>query len=399
MAGPTVAASQYAPALIVNQGVITAYDIEQRMMLLDALGATGDLRELAVQQLTEDRVKLQAAEELEIELPEGAIDAGIEEFATNRGLTTEDVMRVLEARGIDRQTMNDFVESGLLWREVVVTRFRARAMPTEADLDAALEMRGNAPQEMMTLAEIALPFAERGEAETIALADEIHRRLVGGASFAALAREYSRSATAPEGGTLEPIPAAAAAAGLPQPGAAAQPGPGHPAGADLGRHRDHQARVDQPGPPRADCRRRRSRGARGAAPAALHRTDHQLRPGLPPGAARRRPDRRAMIRPVALTLGDPSGIGGEIALKAWAALRDRLPFFLIGDLPTSPGSPRGSGSPSARSPRRTRRPPRWRTACRCSPTRCRGPALPGRPDVANAAAVVAIIARGVELAR
>jgi peptidyl-prolyl cis-trans isomerase SurA len=208
VAGPTVAASQYAPALIVNQGVITAYDIEQRMMLIDALGATGDLRELAVQQLTEDRVKLQAAEELEIELPEGAIDTGIEEFATNRGLTTEDVMRVLEARGIDRQTMNDFVESGLLWREVVVTRFRARAMPTEADLDAALEMRGNAPQEMMTLAEIALPFAERGEAETIALADDIHRRLVGGASFAAMAREYSRSATAPEGGTLEPIPAA-----------------------------------------------------------------------------------------------------------------------------------------------------------------------------------------------
>ena len=29
---------------------------------------------------------MQAAEELEIELPEGAIDAGIEEFATGRGL-------------------------------------------------------------------------------------------------------------------------------------------------------------------------------------------------------------------------------------------------------------------------------------------------------------------------
>ena len=27
-----------------------------------------------------------------------------------------------------------------------------------------------------------------------------------------------------------------------------------------------------------------------------------------------------MSPPVALTLGDPAGIGGEIALKAWAAL-------------------------------------------------------------------------------
>lgn len=207
-AGPALAqGNPYAPAFYVNQGVITRYDIDQRMRLIDALGAGGDLRELAVQQLTEDRLKKQAAEALEIELPEGAIDAGLGEFASNRGLTPEDVERVLTARGIDRQTMNDFVESGLLWREVVVTRFRARAMPTEADLDAALEMRATSPREMLTLAEIALPFAERGEAETVALADDLYRRLAGGADFGALAQEYSRSATAPQGGRLEPVPA------------------------------------------------------------------------------------------------------------------------------------------------------------------------------------------------
>jgi peptidyl-prolyl cis-trans isomerase SurA len=207
LAGPAVAQNQYAPALMVNQGVITHYDIEQRIKLLDALGASGDLRELAVQQLTEDRVKVQAAEELEIELPEGAIEAGLGEFATNRGLTVEDVERVLEARGIDRQTMNDFVESGLLWREVVVTRFRARAMPTEADLDAALEMRATTPQEMLALAEIAIPFAEYGEAEAVALADRIYRELRGGADFAAMAQRYSRSSSAQNGGRLEPVPA------------------------------------------------------------------------------------------------------------------------------------------------------------------------------------------------
>ena len=89
----------------------------------------------------------------------------------------------------------------------------------------------------MTLAEIALPFAERGEAETIALADDIYRRIVGGASFAAMAREYSRSATAPSGRRARADPGSPAAAGLPHPGAAAQPGPGHPAGADLRRRR------------------------------------------------------------------------------------------------------------------------------------------------------------------
>lgn len=35
--------------------------------------------------------------------------------------------------------------------------------------------------------------------------------------------------------------------------------------------------------------------------------------------------------PVALTLGEPAGIGGEISLKAWETLRNELPFFLIAD--------------------------------------------------------------------
>jgi 4-hydroxythreonine-4-phosphate dehydrogenase len=35
--------------------------------------------------------------------------------------------------------------------------------------------------------------------------------------------------------------------------------------------------------------------------------------------------------PIALSVGEPAGIGPEIAAKAWAALKDDLAFFLIGD--------------------------------------------------------------------
>lgn len=208
VAAPALAANPYAPALTVNDGVITHYDIEQRVKLLSALGAGGDLNEMAVQQLTEDRVKLQAAKELGIELPEGAVASGLEEFATQRGLTVEDVDRVIVARGIDRQTMDDFIESGIVWREVLGARFRARALPAEADLDAALALAATQPIEMVQLAEIALPFAEHGEAETQALADQLYRQLSSGASFAALAAEYSRSPTAEKGGVLDAVPAA-----------------------------------------------------------------------------------------------------------------------------------------------------------------------------------------------
>lgn len=207
LAGPVLAQNPFAPAIMVNDGVVTNYDIDQRVKLLEALGANGDLRKLAVQQLTEDRVKVQAAKAMEIELPEGAIEAGIEEFATSRGLTLDDVQLALDARNIDQQTLNDFVESGLMWRQVVGTRFRARALPSEADIDAALDVAGRRPVEMLTLAEIALPYAELGAPETDALAERIYRQAAGGANFAALAQEHSRSGTAERGGLLEPIPA------------------------------------------------------------------------------------------------------------------------------------------------------------------------------------------------
>ena len=86
LAGPSLAQNVYAPAVTVNNAVVTGYDVEQRVLLLDALGAPDvNRRELAVQQLTEDRVKLQAAESMGIELPEGAIEAGLQEFAAGRG--------------------------------------------------------------------------------------------------------------------------------------------------------------------------------------------------------------------------------------------------------------------------------------------------------------------------
>ena len=43
--------------------------------------------------------------------------------------------------------------------------------------------------------------------------------------------------------------------------------------------------------------------------------------------------------PVALSIGEPAGIGPEIAARAWERLGSRLPFFVIGD----PGHLSGHG--------------------------------------------------------
>ncbi len=98
-------------------------------------------------------------------------------------------------------------------------------------------------------------------------------------------------------------------------------------------------------------------------------------------------------RPIALSCGEPAGIGPELAEKAWSALRDELPFFLIADpdhLPaTVPHHIIQSPSDAALA---------MATGLPILPHPFFGAATPGQPDPENAEGVIETIARGADLA-
>ncbi len=101
-----------------------------------------------------------------------------------------------------------------------------------------------------------------------------------------------------------------------------------------------------------------------------------------------------MNAPVALCCGEPAGIGPELAVRAWQALRGDCPFVWIGD------------------PRHLPRdiplallddPARAIAACADAMPVLRhdfaAPATPGQPDPANAQGVISVIERGVAMVR
>ncbi|HUF86989.1 MAG TPA: 4-hydroxythreonine-4-phosphate dehydrogenase PdxA [Thermohalobaculum sp.] len=100
---------------------------------------------------------------------------------------------------------------------------------------------------------------------------------------------------------------------------------------------------------------------------------------------------------MALTMGDPAGIGGEIALAAWASGRVRHPFFLIADPAwLAPLAVRARVAITEIA-RPGQAPAAFAGALPVLPARLAAPVTPGRPDPANAAAVVGAIARAVGL--
>ena len=96
--------------------------------------------------------------------------------------------------------------------------------------------------------------------------------------------------------------------------------------------------------------------------------------------------------PVALTCGEPAGVGPELAVRAWQELGPDLPFFLIGD----PGHlPKGAPVVPIREPSHTAQ--AAATGLPVLPHDFPAPAHPGQPTPQNAQAVLDVIARGVGL--
>jgi 4-hydroxythreonine-4-phosphate dehydrogenase len=114
--------------------------------------------------------------------------------------------------------------------------------------------------------------------------------------------------------------------------------------------------------------------------------------------------KRMKPAPIALTMGEPAGIGGEIALKAWATRNNTSPpFFIIDNAQRLTALAKALGIAASvkaiSSPHETAAV--WSKALPVLdlPEAADITPVPGKPDPATAKAVIASIATGVKLAQ
>ena len=101
--------------------------------------------------------------------------------------------------------------------------------------------------------------------------------------------------------------------------------------------------------------------------------------------------------PLVLTMGDPAGVGAEIALGAWASRQVRHPFLFLGDPAALAGPARRAGIAVAEIGAPDQAAAAFGSALPVLPLPLASPPRPGRPDPANAPMVVESIARAVGL--
>lgn len=200
-----LASGPFAPAITVNDEVITGFELDQRARMLAVFNAPGSSRKLAREQLIEERLKLETAKRLGLEATAAGVDAGMEEFAQRASMTTDQFLTALRGAGVEPETYRDFIENGVLWREVVGVRFRPRVNVTEDEVDRAMKALNGGSSVQVLLSEIIMAVPQGETEEVMARAERISE-ITSTAQFSAEARKYSAAATRDQGGRLNWTP-------------------------------------------------------------------------------------------------------------------------------------------------------------------------------------------------
>lgn len=199
---PAARANPFDAVVSVNDRVITQYELDQRALFMQILGQQGDLQKMARASLIEDRLRLSAAKESGLSVTPDQLMGGMTEFAGRANLSVEEFIKLTAEMGLDAEAFRDFVEAGMLWREVVRAKYASTVTITEAEIDRAIANFKPTSATRLQLLEIALPGDGGGLSGAQALARRLQSQIETEADFAALARANSAGPTAGSGGRL-----------------------------------------------------------------------------------------------------------------------------------------------------------------------------------------------------
>lgn len=198
-------------AVVVNQDAITGSDVEARLRLAllgsgmpDNAETRQRLRPQAIRQLIDERLQLQEAKRLGVKIPDSEIESGINRLAQQNGTNRANLMTMLSSRGVPQSTLHSQIESTLAWQRVLQRRIRQDIVIGAEEVDAAYDrLKAEIGKPEYLVAEIFLAVDKPGQdADVQRLAQRLSEDLRRGANFVAVARQFSQSAAAANGGDM-----------------------------------------------------------------------------------------------------------------------------------------------------------------------------------------------------
>jgi peptidyl-prolyl cis-trans isomerase SurA len=200
-----------AVAAIVNDAVITTFDVQQRMrlMLMSAGGRITpqmlpQLQRQALRDLVEEQLKLQEAKQFELTASEDEVANELRNIAAQMRMEVGQLEGALAAEGVSVESLKTQIAAGIVWPQLVQGRYGKRVRVDSEEVEATIErMRADATQEQFLVSEICIPVPSPDQARAyyeggMQLLEQMRR----GVPFAVVAQQFSACTTAAAGGDM-----------------------------------------------------------------------------------------------------------------------------------------------------------------------------------------------------
>lgn len=198
-------------AAIVNDLVISSYDLDQRVKLVllsSGIPNTSEnvtrIRGQVLRSLVDEYLKAQEADRLNVSIQQEEVDEAFERIAQRSNMTPEQITETLKEGGIARSTLEQQIRVDMAWNRAMQQRFAPLVTVGENEINEVMRrLQEESGEPRYLVSEILISFDNPGHADEISagaqrLADQIRQ----GAPFEAVARQFSQSASAANGGDI-----------------------------------------------------------------------------------------------------------------------------------------------------------------------------------------------------
>ncbi len=214
--GSTAALAQQRPvaegvAAIVNDEVISTFDVRQRMrMIISSSRVKPDektllrIQQQALRSLIDEHLQLQETKKYDIKVSQQEIDQAIGRIARQNNITAEDVKNDLRKSGISPATLEEQIRAQIAWQILINGRYGSRIRVSNnqiARARARMENSLNKPQYLLAEVFLESPSPEQDPA-IYQGALSLIKQMQQGAPFNAVAQQFSASPSAAQGGDI-----------------------------------------------------------------------------------------------------------------------------------------------------------------------------------------------------
>ena len=198
-------------AAIVNDTVISDYDLDQRTALFVATSGIRPTKETLVQiraqvlrSLEDEILELQEAKKHKITITKADVDKALKNIADDNHLTTEQILATITQSGVSADVFRQQLAAQLTWQRLVAARYGTDVLISDQQIDEAMDrIKQGADKPQFLVSEIFLAVDRPQDDQTIKTsAEQIVQQLKQGAPFTAVAGQFSQSPSAADGGDI-----------------------------------------------------------------------------------------------------------------------------------------------------------------------------------------------------